>query len=311
MEDVILYGNGINRAGGHGDWNALLKTISKDKSVYGKSNLFQYEYIKLGEELDATNPFAEDEDIHAIKRRVVEGCKDYKWNEAYERMLKTGVRTFLTTNYDMVLNRMLVTDRYKYVGENRAERENIYSIRRVDKYVLDKKEYSIWPIHGSVAEPKSIVMGFDQYCGTVAKVDCLLKGKYTYKVGNQVYDVDDIWKRLREKQDNLGKFWPDFFFTHNVHIVGLTLGEEEIDIWHVLDKRARQMRLDKGLSVPLITNKIYYYGAPSEDVRKLLERMGIEVVYVDNDSIANAKKNGNWMPYYKAQFDALKKNLRR
>ena len=36
----------------------------------------------------------------------------------------------------------------------------------------------IWPIHGTIQHPKSIMLGLDHYCGSIGKINDYIKGKY-------------------------------------------------------------------------------------------------------------------------------------
>ena len=58
--------------------------------------------------------------------------------------------------------------------------ESIYSIRRSHAYREQSmgKIKKIFPIHGECMAPKTIMIGYDHYCGSLGKLDDYFKGKY-------------------------------------------------------------------------------------------------------------------------------------
>lgn len=95
----------------------------------------------------------------------------------------------LTTNYDNFLYRYLVK-RKNFLKEAQDRSEDIYSIRR--RYVLSKgsRKISIWNIHGDVDKVKSMVIGYNHYCGCRWKLNSYIMGyNYWYKRTNRKEDL--------------------------------------------------------------------------------------------------------------------------
>lgn len=86
------------------------------------------------------------------------------------------------------------------------------------------------------------------------------------------------------------------FFTHDLHIVGLQLGLNEIDLWWLLSYRNRLRILRPELN---ILNKIHYYyeskGCNAEQI-SLMDSMGVELHAV-------TLVRNNWKRFY---FDVLR-----
>ena len=77
------------------------------------------------------------------------------------------------------------------------------------------------------------------------------------------------------------KRWSDLFFTHDIHIVGLTLDVCEIDLWWLLTYRAQLFHSNSG-----IKNEITLYSTKDRSSNEyamqkvLFERLHVKVVSV-------------------------------
>jgi len=71
------------------------------------------------------------------------------------------------------------------------------------------------------------------YCGSLGKMDDFFKGKYVYKQDEQTIKLPRLleWlSNVKEKRYKVGAYWPDYFFTHNVNIIGLAHELVESDL---------------------------------------------------------------------------------
>lgn len=293
MRNAVLFGNGLNLLNKDSvSWSDLLMKISKNTLLTGIPNTLRYETIILALEYYAYTPFkladgkafitsdgkrfrVKDKPTEEIiKIKISDALKTYKSNPAYERLSQLNVEHYITTNYDLVLYNLFLKYSYKKGESNNTE--GLYNIRR--KLGLQTEcgpHKCIWPMHGTILHPKSIMLGLDHYCGSVGKINNYIKGKYEYSVhGNEVV-LDDIITRLRKHKCEDPFSWIDLFFTHNIHIIGFGLQYEEIDLWWILNKRQRYIKKYKGEN--LITNKIYFYGNVGNEKKALLERLGVKV----------------------------------
>lgn len=199
-----------------------------------------------------------------VKKGIVDGFrelfgkenikKDLYCVERFGEYLKDNrIHNIITTNYDEGLE-VILEDIccYEKVNVNDLIPEKIYSIRTYKKFVNHETghEVKLWKIHGDMERTKSIILGFDQYCGSLSKLSDYIKGNYTSKKGPQC-NITMIEKCQTKQFDNLS--WAELFFNTNVYIVGLGLDFCEIDIWWLLNKHMRIKKV-----VPQITNDIYY-----------------------------------------------------
>ena len=275
MKTSVLFGNGFNRAIDSGiSWDDLLKTLMRKRSFDYRDlpNTMTYERILL--ERPSKNEELE------IKREIANNLAQTSGNCLYEELVAIGCENYLTTNYDYAFEQSIALQ-----GNPRAT-EEVYSLRRYREYPEGKENIRLWSIHGEVAHPKSIMLGLDHYCGTIAKLDSYIKGTYSTQRDGKPYSVS----RMEEKI-NSGIYchtsWVDLFFSSDVHSVGLSLDYSETDLWWVLNKRARLAQ-----STP-VRNKIYFHST-SESASKLelLRSFGVNI-------ISHAVNPGGYLPAYK------------
>ena len=155
---------------------------------------------------------------------------------------KNNVCDIITTNYDKGIE-ILLCDLcgYKQITEDGVSAEVVYSIRTHKVFISKDSKHRIrlWKIHGDLDRIKSVTLGFDQYCGALSKIESYIKGKYEYEVCNEKRKC----KAPMIEKCRTGEFddisWAELFFKSNVYIVGFGMDFSEIDIWWILNKRAR------------------------------------------------------------------------
>lgn len=317
MIQSILYGNGINRlTRGMPSWDQLIKELSDVELDENIPNPLKYEAILMkkpyrgpAQRLITSNGFglmtSNMKRIYAageltekiLKKKIAKRLSSFETNSIYDSISQLSVTHFITTNYDNSLFRSL--------GEGslnkRFREEQIYSIRR--NYVInslrDKHQY-YWPIHGNIDSPASIMLGFDQYCGSLAKIEQYVKGGYDLHSGKD--KVESINKRLKQGIDEIIS-WVDLFFVSDIHIIGLSLGYEETDLWWILNKRRRIKQSDPDL----VRNKIYYYPveAVHDDIQQLLGSFDVDVLALDDRALSL-----QFPTRYHTQIEAIKQHIR-
>lgn len=308
MDSAILFGNGLNRIAGNGmSWEELLMDLSSVHPLPSDSNTLNYECIYLdrckGSVKKEKESFRKVE--YDLKCKIADACSAFHSGPIYEALAQLPVHVYLTTNYDGVLDRTLEKMGYVLNKNASSMTEALYSIRRCHAYqktIIDSSK-RIFPIHGEYAVPKSIMIGYDHYCGLLGKLDDFFKGNYTYQLNEQIIKLPSLLERLRnkEKRINMGMYWPDYFFTHNMHIIGLGLQLVETDLWWVLNKRSRTMHFTDS-----IKNKIYFYGNPDKPTTNLLKAFGVKVVRV---VAKDPKGQTEWDEAYDIMMAEMRKRI--
>lgn len=233
--NVIFFGNGLNRVSEGLDWEELLRKISHGQILKDIPLTFQYEYICLSRDAEIFDKgpscsIGENE----LKERIANQLSNIKSNDVYEALAKMPVSDYITTNYDKTFENTLIA--MGYAPDKSDSNESRYSIHRYNTLKKGDDIKRIWYIHGNIDKRNSIIMGYDQYCGGLSKMDDWVKG--SYKIDNK--PIKAIHSRFPNTahKDTI-KSWIDLFFTSNVHIIGYSMPFDEIDLWWLLDKRKR------------------------------------------------------------------------
>jgi hypothetical protein len=309
MKNSILFGNGLNYLSDDQiSWNDLLNKIKGTNQFDSISlpNTMIYEKIMLHKHFNPNESIRNTESN--LKNEIADILKKQKTNQFYDKLLNLKFDNYLTTNYDFALNDSFKTkSKDNWIKNNSTE--GIYSIRRNTSFFDSKnnEHCKIWNIHGEVSNPKSIMLGLDHYCGSIGKIDGYLKGNYEYQVENKKHQTIPIKEKINTNEfDNVS--WVELFFITNLHIIGFGLDYSEIDLWWIINKRAR---LKKEVS---IQNKIKFYVSPLEKLlkpqrdygkyiqeknkRELLKSFDVEIIEVPIDVSLFDKK-------YKVQYQDI------
>ena len=183
-----------------------------------------------------------------LKEKVRAKLAKIKTNGFYKRLQNLGVSVFLTTNYDHAFY-----DNAERAVTGRNHSEKVYSIKRWKKVRVDKRDFTLFQIHGDISNLQSIMLGLDHYGGALANVQDYVKGYVKDKSSNKKSSGPSgmhysISRRLMYGDspdasafgctDNGTPLisWIDAFFFADLHIIGINLDFSEIDLWRVLSR---------------------------------------------------------------------------
>ena len=178
----------------------------------------------------------------------------------YDKLVELDADNYITTNYELFLPQKFG------VSPQRSKTDLIYRHLCLDK---GEQHKTFWNIHGDSSSPKDIILGLSDYCKYVAIINGYLSNS----------------------NEETNPCWIDLLFNTDVHILGLGLGYEEVDLWNILTTRKRKKRSDPGNC----KNRIYYYAIrdKSYDYGKmeLLKALDVNVVDVEFDNSDKAYIN--------------------
>lgn len=227
---VLLIGNGINRLGSNLSWRGLLEQLV---NYIGKASSFSIDnkpFPILYEEILLRGLKYSSISEKDLINKVSELALDLSSNSYHSQIYDLGLTDIITTNYDYSIEN-------QYFGYSPNSYKAFGDRHRETKYRLfthiEHRGHRFWHIHGEANFPSTIVLGHDMYSRVLEK------------------QLDYI-----EKNDVINKeleSWIDLFFSHDIHIVGLELDYTEIDLWWLLNYRARLVLNKK------IKNKIIYH----------------------------------------------------
>ncbi|MEZ4720900.1 MAG: SIR2 family protein [Flavobacteriales bacterium] len=303
----LLFGNGINRLTDTNiSWGKLLDLLMQERRFDAKvlPNTFTYERIIL-ESPKQSEDITHDEE--GVKHKIAELLSSISPNKVYEDLFGLPFKNYLTTNYDYGFLKS-IKSKHPDLRVEDSSTEKIYSLRRMKELTLNNGSHFLWHIHGEIDRPPSIMLGLDHYSGSIGKINNYIKGFYEYQLhGEEVREssIGDKFENGLFKNSS----WIDLFFTSNIHIVGYSFDHSEIDLWWVLNKRARMIR-GKRLS-SIIKNQIFFHYIDSDyhmEELGLFKALGVIPV----THMVGAKNDpSRFLKYYHSVLDYLHSNLKR
>lgn len=287
MKAALLIGNGLNRCyekeHSQISWSSLLKTIANQYGVeFVDNNSFPLEYECLVNSICEVTHIPFDDALMQTKTAIAKQVEAQSppINSVHHRFVDLPIDEIMTTNYDYVLERAyspnislldIKSARVKDKDSN-TKSETKYSQRR--KIALSGKVFH--HIHGEANTPASLCLGYAHYADYLTHIRNYVKGEVNESNGS----ISDFSQKSA-LQKLAKRHWSDLFFTHDVHIVGLTLDICEIDLWWILTYRAQLFHSNAD-----IRNEITLYSnnPPDSDAfatqTALFERLHVKVVSV-------------------------------
>lgn len=280
---ILLLGNGINRAFNSDSWDDLLNSIDRRRDRYDIGGLHCPETLKA-------ILITEDNVDKALKNKKdalasLGTEKPEQQMRLLRRLLALPFDEILTTNYSYELetaalgahsmNERTLRNIQGHTDEvSRCEsRFLLHTYNRVELDELENGERRIWHIHGEARKPDSMILGAYFYGNLLGKLAELNK-----KRGNF------FQRQRRSHPEELPKIrsWADAFILGDVYILGFGFGFSETDMWWLLNRKKRE---------PGSVGKTYFYELkPPSDVNRakldLLKLMGVKIIYntvVEND----------------------------
>lgn len=258
IENTLFLGNGFSRTVFKNipSWSELFEgTDSAIKNYTILYEAFRLDEERCGqEEADIKKELVKKIDMEFSSEQVRE---DIQHLEHFGRRLSEHhINNIITTNYDNGIE-FILCEKCGYCEQKQkgVHPESIYSIRTCKAFAQDETGHRVklWKIHGDLSRIPSIMLGFDQYCGSLSKMtDYVKANKRSGDGGNKVYCKKPMDEKCRTQEfDHIS--WIELFFRTNVYIVGFGMDFSELDIWWLLNKRARYM-----LKVPELKNVITY-----------------------------------------------------
>ena len=257
---AILVGNGINLLSDNRSWETLLRNISEQFQVNVRINN-EKSFPLIFEELIFRSIGDYQKTLDSFKSQISNELIGLNNNEYHDSLMKLKCSEYLTTNYDYALERVFHPD---FNHSNRNSRETKYSLYR--KNIIGENK-NIWHIHGELnhgfkreSVHESIMIGNEHY------------GDYHSKVHDILKPTGSIFAALENKRNS----WPKMFFTHDIHIVGLSLDFSETHLWWILNYRAKLQK-----EFGQLPNKIFYHYPSFSKERNRSKNELLSALYVE------------------------------
>ena len=257
-EHALLCGNSINQLiNSEARWSDLLQSLCEMEGI--KIDITPEKSFPLVfEEILFSSRGSYKNILKRLKEHIASTITGFKTCSIHKSVLDLPITEILTTNYDYTfettyLQRKLTpADRPLFLGDV-GSREYRYSLYR-KKHIGPR---NIWHIHGELDNgfsgksrypEQSIMIGNEHY------------GDYHRRIHEYIRPSGGLKAGLSNKKDS----WVKRFFTHNLHIVGLSLDYTETHLWWLLNYRARKIKEH----VTLPNSITFYYPSFSADEYK-------------------------------------------
>ena len=292
---ALLVGNDINNATETYSWNNLIKDLLEYAKIDKKINQINKPFPMLYEEIYLNSRRAHNTPESRLKKYIAANTRKLNPNKLHKSILELGIENIMTTNYDLSFEKTAGLDPKKCTNSGFIK-ESSYNMFRFHK----TGNHKIWHIHGSQTVPSTITLGYEQYSGFLQQMRNYVatgtKGNYKKK------DFLPIGKRI--KDGNLGyESWIDFFFTHDIYIIGLNLDFVEMHLWWLLTYRARVIAENR---FPVNNRILYFYPKKYEaaSIHKL------EMFSVNGVETISERLQGNFkMGYYERIIERIKNGI--
>lgn len=296
FSNILLIGNGINRAYKCNSWDEMLQNLSVKK--YTKDEI---EKLGCPEPMKAILVTEDniDKQLKGKKSDLFgkinpDNCK------LYEEILSLNIEDILTTNYSYefemtALGKGSISE--KEVKKLQAHTNEVdkcepkYLLHTYNRLNYNGNEKRIWHIHGEARKPNSMILGHYYYAGLLSKLNEINKKRnYRYKMNSKYNKPTDI------------KSWFDGFITGNVYILGFGMSYSETDIWWLLNRKSRE-EATHGKTVYFNIHDKSKDNSENETLCKMLEIIGVEVESIDvNDN--------DWVNAYQIAINKIKNDTK-
>lgn len=292
---ILLLGNGINRAFDSSSWDDLLNSIDRRRERYDIGGFHVPEALKA-------ILLTEDNVDKALKSKKHElanlGTENHEQQtRILRRLLALPFDEILTTNYSYeletaALGSHALSERALRNMQGHSDEvsrcEHRFLLHTFNRIITEHGERRIWHIHGEARKHGSMILGAYFYGNLLGKLVELDK-----KRGNFFQ---------RQQQSHPGELpkirsWADAFILGDVYILGFGFGFSETDLWWLLNRKKREPGV----------GKVYFYELkPIEETNRakldLLKLMGVKIIY-------NTVVDNNWREAYERAVSDIERRV--
>lgn len=244
---VLLLGNGLNRAYNAESWSDLIERIHTNQKV----NLNTIK--KAPFPLQAVLATEDRVDV-AIRENQTRFCGAENVDELklpIQKLLSIPFDHIITTNYsyeiERIANSKVQSDgQYckKLMRHTGARADVKYLLHTYNEITYQGMIHKIWHIHGEIRKPQSVVLGHYYYGNLLGRYQKELNER-----GNQHFF------RQQKNKPIIIKPWIDAFIMGDVYVLGFGLDFSEMDIWWLLNRKKREHATHGG----------FYFYEPAQD----------------------------------------------
>lgn len=231
---VLLLGNGLNRAYGGDSWDLLLEKMKRNSRIPKGTRL------KLPMPLQAVLLTDDQVDVtlNDVHGSLYGELASKEHCRRLSDLLEMGADHILTTNYSYELelaglrqNCLSDAELKKILRHTDAVKraEGKYLLHTYNEVRLGGTEHKIWHIHGEARKPQSMILGHYGYAALLQRLcNHFVAQSNRYQKEQQAGVPCHITS------------WADAFLLGDVYVLGFGFDVSEIDLWWLLNRKKRE-----------------------------------------------------------------------
>ena len=231
---VLLLGNGINRAFGGGSWGQLIREITVNPNLPQDCQL----HLPMPLRAILVTGDTVDQRLREVQSTLYGKMGDPGHGDMLRQTLALGFDHILTTNFSYELEAAARDDEpVSDLALRRMMRHTAGGRRAESKYLLytyEELKWSggsvpVWHIHGEGRKPDSMILGHYYYANLLKKITTYLEGE-----GNRYLQEQERGLPLRVKT------WADAFLMGDLYVLGFGFDVSEFDLWWLLNRKKKE-----------------------------------------------------------------------
>ncbi len=231
--NILLLGNGINRAFGESSWEDVINGLSTGEFDCAQKWMKEINKLPFGLQTVVISSDSVSDGMCRLSKKLM----PHKLKDDHALLLRSLASlpfdAVLTTNYSYEIETALQPDFIVKSGcSSKYRKKTMDGNKSQEQFGLfryyDVAGRNIWHIHGEAAHPSSMVMGHYYY------------GKILSEIQKRIPNLIREYKiACKNGKQFIPRSWVDYFMIGNVHVLGFGMDPSEMDIWWLVNCKKR------------------------------------------------------------------------
>ena len=296
---VLLLGNGVNRAFGGGSWGQLIRDISCNESLPEDCVL----HLPMPLRAILVTGDTVGVQLRQVKEILYGKLGDPGHVDMLRRLLEMDFDHILTTNFsyeleqaaqpDIQLSDQMLRHMMRHT-DARRQAEAKYLFYTYGDLDWQGHRTKVWHVHGEGRKPDSMILGHYYYANLLEKISTYVKAESAR------------YRREQERGEPTRiKSWADAFLFGDVYVLGFGFDVSEFDLWWLLNRKKRERGAGRT-----------WFFAPQEYAREsginekeeLLKVLGVEVRHCDSERVTGGtplQRSLGFRAFYERAMDEI------
>ena len=223
---VLLLGNGINRAFGGGSWGDLIREITVNENLPEGCEL----HLPMPLRAILVTSDTVDRQLQEARGILYGKLGDPGHAEMLQALLEMGFDHILTTNFSYELEASIqpghavddaLLSRMMFRADGKAGEEDKYQLHTCCDLEWKGRCTRLWHIHGEGRKPDTMILGHYYYANLLKRIS----------------DELDRERECRPAGEPEIRSWADAFLSGDVYTLGFGYDVSEFDLWWLLNRK--------------------------------------------------------------------------